>query len=246
MSSTKITIHKNSPGSLCCQLRVARNLSQTELGQRCGLTLRQISRFERTGQGKLKNVRKIAAVLGVTVDALVRNLVETEPCKKVDFGDIPEDFRITGVEFYRRLRRMSKKELSEISGVSLEAIDAWSKDEAAMENAYVSRLLKLSDVLGVTMELLCMVYPSYYLRAGDRPVRGSTKECPTNCITIYRRCKNLKFEDLAWRMGLTTREAARMNCVRKEPRERYIRELAKYERITPAEFMVLYAPVGCM
>lgn len=244
MSEVKITVRKNSVGSPCCRLRVARNLSQSELGQRCGMTLRQISRFERTGQGQLKNVRKIADVLDVTLDGLLRDLFDDQPEHDTCCPCLAEKSYITGVEYYRRKRRMKQKELSQITGVSVCAIDAWGKDAAALESAYVSRLLKLADALGVTMDQLCAAYPTCRLKAGDKPVRGSAQECPTNCITVYRRCKNLTFDALAQRMGLTTREAARINCIRREPREEYIRALAEYEQIPVVEFLELYCPKG--
>lgn len=244
MSTVRITLRKNSAGSVCSRLRAQRNLSQSELAQLCGLTLAQIGLFERTGQCRLMNLRKIAAQLGVSLDALVHE-DSLHPQPPVPRAPVPKgEFHITGLEYYRCRRHITKLALKEQTGISMNSIGLWGNNPGAMEHACIDRLLRLAEALDVTLDQLCEVHALSELSDGDRPARSSAREFPVNCLTVYRQRENLSFECLAARMGLTTREAARVNCMRKEPRERYIRALAKYERISADEFRSRYDPEG--
>lgn len=52
-------------GGRAKQLRLLRNLTQTELAQNAGVGLKALRRFEATGQGTLETVVRIAVALGV-------------------------------------------------------------------------------------------------------------------------------------------------------------------------------------
>ncbi|GJM40376.1 MAG: hypothetical protein DHS20C20_06580 [Ardenticatenaceae bacterium] len=63
--------------TLLKKLRTAENLSQEELSEKSGLSLRTIQRLESVGNASLESVRAVAAAFGIDPNELI--LSETEP-----------------------------------------------------------------------------------------------------------------------------------------------------------------------
>ena len=90
------------------------------------------------------------------------------------------------------------------------------------------------------MEEIVREYPDDILAAGDHPSTESKTENPNNCLSQYRKTKNLTFEELAMRLGNSTREAGRIACARSVPLDKDIQKLATFEGISVEDFRKLY------
>lgn len=148
---------------------------------------------------------------------------------------------MTGVEYYRCKRRMTKKTLAELSGVNVTTIANY-EGKGIPESAYVSALLPVADALGVKLDELLKDYDGRSLSTLDRAARASCIRSPRNAVDNYRVRNNLRFQELADRLGLADRESARTACKRETARGVHIVRLANYEQITTETFLRRYLP----
>ena len=146
---------------------------------------------------------------------------------------------MNGIEFFRRSRGMSTRELAEKSDLSLPYLRGLirGKEHDTALNIYV----RLSDALGVRVDDLLMNFDESELDVGTYNSYEYRTENPDNCIASYRSEKGLSYRELALRMGLTSREAGRIACKHTVPREKHLRALAAYEGISPEEFCRRYS-----
>lgn len=146
---------------------------------------------------------------------------------------------MNGIGFYRRKKRLALYELSEMSHVYKGTIHRL--EEELNPKTTLSIYLRLADALGVTLDELLKDYDPSLLRAGDRHAYAGGPKPPHNPIAVYRSDENLSLQQLAWRLGVTSREWARRVCNEDTVSPLHLGRLAAYEGISEAEFRQRYA-----
>ena len=145
---------------------------------------------------------------------------------------------INGIEYYRLKNHMSYVELSAASGVAYSLILALTK--SIKYTTSVDVYCRIAKALSVTVDDLLIEYSRDDLTAGDRPV-SRRKDSRCNCIDNYRWAENLPLEELARRIGVSSRERARQVCNMPVPSRKNLVRLAEYENLSIDEFEVRYA-----
>ena len=149
---------------------------------------------------------------------------------------------ISGTEYYRRLRRMSRLEMAKRMGVSRYVVTRILRERTA-ENLSLQHLVSAAAVLDVKLDELLIPRDEEELDGGGYiPPSGSGN--PRNCIAVYRREKSLSLQSLGQRLGGLSREWARQVCAAEKPSPRYVALLAEREGITSEEFRQKYAAMG--
>ena len=148
---------------------------------------------------------------------------------------------MTGVEYYRRKRQLTRSELSTRSGLSKQSLMNYEQ-KGVPGHTSVSPLLNLADALGVTLDELLTDYDGSELTTADRIRRGSKIDSPRNAVSNYRIAHNLRYQELADRLGVSGREAARVICKRETARRKHILTLSRYEKLSPETFLERYLP----
>lgn len=118
---------------------------------------------------------------------------------------------ITDVEFWRMKSHLSVEALSKASAVATTTIN--NMERAYSPTALAGPYIRLSTVLGVSVDELVRDYNESLLEEGDR-VTYRWKDKPVvlaNCIACYRNEKNISLETLGGQLGVT-RERARVLC----------------------------------
>ncbi len=147
---------------------------------------------------------------------------------------------MNGIRFYRQKNRLAICELSQLAQVSAPVIR--SLEKKIQPNTALSIYLRLTDALGITLDELLDDYDPALLKDGDRHAHARTKSKPArNPIAVYRRDENLSLQQLADRLGVTSREWARRVCDSKSVRPQHLQLLAAYEGVTEDEFLLRYA-----
>lgn len=148
---------------------------------------------------------------------------------------------ITGVEFWRMKSHLSVDALSKASAVATTTIN--NMERAYSPTALAGPYIRLSTVLGVSVDELVRDYTESLLEEGDR-VTYRWKDKPVvlaNCIACYRNEKNISLETLGGQLGVT-RERARVLCKAETPNEKHVARLARREGVTEAVFHQRYDP----
>ena len=154
--------------------------------------------------------------------------------------------KITGVEFYRRKRKMKQRELAEKSGVSVAAIEAWGDPEKLEGCVSVRKgLLPIANALAISLEQLLEVHDCNELEDGDRVHCPCSLKSSGNCVSNYRLTKNVTYRTLGSYLAIS-REMARKIC--NADRERlvnhygdYVAMLADRESISSVDFYRIYS-----
>lgn len=148
---------------------------------------------------------------------------------------------MTGVEYYRRKRQLTRPALSARSGLSKQTLANYEQ-KGIPDRTSVPPLLNLADALGVTLDELLTDYDGSELTTADRIRRGSKIDSPRNAVSNYRIAHNLRYQELADRLGVSGRETARVICKRETARRKHILALCEYENLSPEEFLECYLP----
>lgn len=148
---------------------------------------------------------------------------------------------MTGVQFYRSKLGLSRNTLSARSGLCVATIMNYEQ-KGIPDHTPVSPLLNLADALGVTLDELLTEHDASDLTTADRIKCSSKINSPRNAISNYRIAHNLRYQELADRLGVGSREAARVICKRETARRKYILTLSAYEQFSPEEFLERYLP----
>ena len=139
---------------------------------------------------------------------------------------------MTGVEYYRRKCGLTRPALSAKSGLCV----------ATLMN-YEQR--GIPDHTPITLDALLASYEGSDLTTQDRAKRSSSIRSPRNAVSNYRIAHNLRYQELADRLGVGSREAARVICKRETARKKHILALCCYEQVSPEDFLAHYLPSGC-
>ena len=148
---------------------------------------------------------------------------------------------MTSVEYYRSKRGLTRPALAARSGLSVATLMNYEQKGIPGHTA-VTPLLNLADALGVTLDELLCEHDKSELTTKDRIKRKSRIDSPRNAVSNYRIAHNLRFQELADRLGVGSRESARVICRRPTARRKHILTLSGYEKISPEEFLELYLP----
>ena len=146
---------------------------------------------------------------------------------------------MNGIRYFRKKNKLAIYELSELSHVCKPTIH--SLEKAIQPTTTLSTYLRLADALGVTLDELLDDYDPALLKDGDRHTDRRSTRSPRNPIAVYRMTENLTLQQLAKRMGVTSREWARRICDGELASPKLLRRLAAYENVTETEFLRRYA-----
>ena len=150
---------------------------------------------------------------------------------------------MNGIRFFRKKNKLAIYELSELSGVSGATIH--TLEEELNPRTSLSIYMRLAEALNVTIDEMLEDYDPALLKDGDRHSYAGKAKVPRNPIAVYRHEENLSLQQLAGRMGVTSREWARRICAEEIASPKLLRRLAAFENITEAEFSRRYAVEGC-
>ena len=151
---------------------------------------------------------------------------------------------MTGVEYYRRKCGLTRPALSAKSGLCVATLMNYEQ-RGIPDHTPVSPLLNLADALGITLDALLASYEGSDLTTQDRAKRSSSIRSPRNAVSNYRIVHNLRYQELADRLGGSSREAARVICKRETAGKKHILALCWYEQVSPEDFLAHYLPSGC-
>ena len=148
---------------------------------------------------------------------------------------------LSGLAYYRIERDMSRKKLAERVGTTTKTVALYEK--LAWEGKGRSSLwMAFSDCLGVPVqELLKTEFQDVVDRNNGRKLRESRTANSSNPITNYYRIHRLSYQELAERLGKTSREFARLVCASENPQAKYIKALAEHEGISEKAFIRKYS-----
>lgn len=148
---------------------------------------------------------------------------------------------ITGVKYHRSKARMSRRELAELAGVTTSILQKMDLCHE-VTNITLTFYMRVAEALRVPVEELLKLHDDSELEDGDRTAYPSRTENLQNPVAIYRKHYGLTLAQLGDRLGDKSKEWARQVCADETPQQSPIQALAAYEGITPAEFLLLYAP----
>ena len=146
---------------------------------------------------------------------------------------------MTGVEYWRCKRRLSRSALVKRSGVSEKTLHRM--EEGVCPTTKLSIYMDVARALDVPIDELARIYAEEDLESGDRPACRQKAQRDVNCIAVYRRVRNLTHQQLVERLGAHSREWSRQVCSNPRPNKKALLILAKYEGITVEEFERRYA-----
>ena len=150
---------------------------------------------------------------------------------------------MNGIKYYRKKNKLAIYELSQKSNITAPTIRCLEK--TIRPNTSLRTYLRLADSLGVTIDELVDDYNPSLLADGDRHAYPAKNKPVHNHIDVYRREENLSLQQLATRMGVTSREWARRVCNNKVDSPKMLSRLAAYEQISVEEFVRRYAVEVC-
>lgn len=146
---------------------------------------------------------------------------------------------MNGIRYFRKKNKLAIYELSKLSHVCKPTIH--SLEEAIQPTTALNIYLRLADALGVTLDELLDDYEPSLLKDGDRHTDRRNSKLPRNPIASYRMAENLTLQQLANRMGVTSREWARRICDEDFASRKLLSRLASFENMTESEFLRRYA-----
>lgn len=146
---------------------------------------------------------------------------------------------MNGIYYWRKKCGLTVKELAELSGLSIVSIQKLEKQ--VCKTTTLSAYMKIADALGRTVDQLLDSYDPHTLNAGESRRKSSRKALEGNIIALYCRHEDLSYQQLANRLGVTSRERARQLCRTQDAPEKHVSRLAAYEAIPVEEFIKRYA-----
>lgn len=145
---------------------------------------------------------------------------------------------MTGIEYFRRKRRMSVKALT--AAAHLGETTVTNYEHLRPEQMQIPVLLKISRALDVPIDDLIKEYDESLLEPGDHHTHtrniSLTKTTP---IANYRRAKNLTVAQLAEIAGCTKQNISRA-CIEGGRRDKIIAKICKHDGIDRETFDRLY------
>lgn len=143
---------------------------------------------------------------------------------------------MTGFKYWRRKRRMTMQELARRSGCCAGTIQLLERQ--ATDTTSSTIVAALAKALDVPMEEFLRIYPDDALADGDHPAWTAGKTATP--LGRYRVAHNLTYEELAARLGVRSKQHAKILCEMEAPPQKNLRKLAEYEQLTAEELLQQY------
>lgn len=148
---------------------------------------------------------------------------------------------MNGIAYHRIKQNLSKKSLAEAAGITESILVRYERNDD-IANRTVGIYLHLSDALSVkVVDLIRTDYPDLVDRTSMMKALPSKGENLQNPIACYRRIQRLTYEELAFRLGRTTRECGRRICQTATPNAKHLKTLAAREHMTVQAFTKKYS-----
>lgn len=236
------------PAGALFLLRKNWGLSRLELSRRSGIGYTSLTSLEHQRDTRIKTVCTAAIFFDVPVDSLYEvneSMVDnsmgsaSEAVRSWLQGETLGTQEITGLEYLRRKRRMSQRELaarSEVHEVTIQNIER----KGIGKRASSSQLYKIARALSATVDELFMYHSGSELDAGDRGSVHAKSRNPQNALDNYRCRNNLTYREMAKRLGLSCQGAIDV-CNRKMIKPKYLFRICEYENISTEEFEMKYS-----
>ena len=146
---------------------------------------------------------------------------------------------MNGIYYWRKKSGLTVSELAELSGLSTTSIRKLEKQIST--STTLSIYMMIADALGKSVDQLLETYDPHTLNAGESRRKSSRRALDGNMIALYCRRENLSYQQLADRLGVTSRERARQLCRAQDTPKKHLARLAAYEEISESEFLRRYA-----
>lgn len=226
------------------KIREEKQLSRLKVHQRSGINYLALTAIEQGKDISLMNACKMAVFFGVSIHQLIgesnRKPAPIRYSVLLDWlvGQKPAQGKLTGLEFHRRKKRLSKRTLAKDLGITTCTLINIERNGFALRSS-AKEALRIAETLGVEIDDLLAMHSKDELEAGDRGAKVARTKNPDNPVDNYRVVHNLTCRELGRRMSRSY-QAAINACERKLALKQHIEVLSAYEGITTAEFMVLY------
>lgn len=150
---------------------------------------------------------------------------------------------MTGIEFHRRRRRLTRSQLAELAGVHFNTV--YRMELGLRSTSLALTLARLARALDVPMRELGREYDESALRPGDHSTYPLEHEQEhLNCLEAYRKANNYNFRELGELLG-TSRQWAHKECrEREQPHASQLRKLAVVEGVSVEDFCARWCPAN--
>lgn len=145
---------------------------------------------------------------------------------------------MNGVKYYRIQKGLTQRELAQAAQIGIPTLRLLEAEKRHDCSAGLYR--KIRNVLHVSIdELLRDDLPEIEDTIPPHQMYPVWRECPDNCIAVYRHAKRLTLRKLAGQMYISY-ETLRLACKEPESPERYVQWLADMEHMSVEEFLRFY------
>lgn len=145
---------------------------------------------------------------------------------------------MNGIRYWRLKRRMTYNALAREAGCNSTTVRNW---ETKPDHITSALLVRIADVLGVTVDELMAEYPEDTISLGDHPEGKYTMATARlNPVGRYCRAHNISLCEYAALAGKRTKQSAQYAWVKPKPKHSEIEPLARRERLTLEAFLALY------
>lgn len=233
-------------------LREERQLSRLRVQQKSGINYLTLIALDQGGGVTLQNACKLALFFNVSIQHLLDLHVTTfsgegnQPPPPPNHSALlswmirqkPASGKITGLEYHRRKRRLSKRALAKKANITACTLTNLEHGGLCLKMS-AKEACTIAEALEVTVDDLLIMHRKEELEAGDRGAYVARIKNPENPVDNYRVVHNLTFRELGKRMSFSCQGAINA-CERKIALKRHIELLSAYEGISTVAFMDRY------
>ena len=144
---------------------------------------------------------------------------------------------MNGIQYYRLKGRCSKEQVCKVTGLCRPLLDKLEEETEHLNSC--KYYMALAQFFDVRVEELLADYDDDTIELGDQYVRPSCID-NRNCLEAWRLERNLKYEQVAELLGLSSREGGRQACKAKIPKLAHLQKITRSEGITIEAFLEKY------
>lgn len=145
---------------------------------------------------------------------------------------------MNGIRYWRLKRRMTYTALAQETGCSSTTIHSW---ETNPDHITSTLLVRIADVLEVTVDELMAEYPEDTISLGDHPEGKYTMAAVRlNPVGRYCRAHNISLREYAALAGKRSKQSAQYAWRKASPKPKEIEPLAQREGLSLKAFLTLY------
>ena len=150
---------------------------------------------------------------------------------------------MNGMKYHMYFDHLSVQEVAERSGICRDRVLRFCHN--IPEGTSMKVLYRLACAMDVTVDELVREYPDSAMAPGDHPaVQAKRTDKAMNALGVYRRRKNLTYDEFTALLGLRSRQATYVKCTAPVPDSRCVELLAKREKMSAEAFLALYREEG--